>query len=92
VEEVTIFTKRHCSAGVFALVQKVDRYVQISGSQPFWSRTTFFKKNPMDHFATLTHYEQLVETFQERFIKNLWNSRWTTGNSGWTNGGPRGLR
>jgi len=46
----------------------------------------------MDHFATLTLHEQLVEivlhNVSERCIKDLWNSLWTTRNSC----GPPGLR
>ena len=30
--------------------------------------------------------------FQERFIKNSWNSLWTTRDFRWTTGGPSGPR
>jgi len=41
----------------------------------------------MNYLAMLTPYEQLLYSkgynFQEHFIKDLWNSRWTTRNFWW---------
>jgi len=56
--------------------------VWSSGSQPFLAHgPSFAKQYPMDHFATLTPHELPDETFQERFITDLWYSPWTTRNS-----------
>jgi len=65
----------------------------FSGSQRFWP-WTIFKKYPMDPCAVQTPHGKLVSCTQvsECFIKDFWNSLWTTKNSRWITSGPAGLR
>ena len=62
----------------------------------FGPRTIFLKNYPLDHFYMLTRHEQQSKLYcayvREHFIKDLWNSLWTTRNFRWTTGGPPGPR